>query len=77
MSLGGVCLDVFKKLLVVGPGEIDPAVRWVYAVEATHRSSFLRPGPIARTASVRRKIWMSLARIMRELPRIQPATTYT
>ena len=42
MSLGGVCLDVFEKRLVVGPGEIDPAVRWVYAVEASHRSSFVR-----------------------------------
>src|SRR5438876_2111657 len=71
MSLGGVCLDMFKKLLVVGPGEIDPAVRWVYAVEATHRSSFLRPGPIARTASVRVTIRMPPARIMRELPRIR------
>ena len=42
MSLGGMCLDMFKKLLVVGPGEIDPVVRWVYAVESTHRSSFPR-----------------------------------
>src|SRR5215217_5359354 len=54
MRLGGVCLDLLKKLLVVGPGEFDPVVRRVYAVEATHRSSFVRPGPIARTASVER-----------------------
>ena len=36
MSLGGVCFDMSQELRVVGPGEIDPAVRWVYAVEATH-----------------------------------------
>jgi predicted ATPase len=42
----GAQADGDPLALVVGPREIDPAVRWVYAVEATHRSSFLRPGPI-------------------------------
>ena len=71
MSLGGVRLDTSEQLLVIRAGEIDPAVRWIYAVESAHCFSLPPLRPIAGSTSVRRTIRMRHARIMRDLPQIQ------
>src|ERR1043166_687548 len=58
MSLGGVPLDTFEQLLVIRAGEIDPAVRRIYAVESAHCFSFpechLDPRPRPRPRATRR-----------------------